>query len=267
MNELTTQSNLPITSFADMKQVGNELAKSCMFGVKNEAQGVALLVTSLQTGMPIFEINRKYHIMHDGKMSMKADAMLAEFKRLGGKCKWVKFDATEARAVWSYGENEGLEVGYTIEEAKQAGLVKESGAWKANPADMLRARLITKVIRMICPEVNHGVYTPEEVADFAGGDAGGDVKAEPKPVEVVVEEPKPEPKLEVEDAEEVVEDVADDSSDAFDYGVCPVKGKLFGKRWDEMPEETLKLALKLDDPMMEPEHYEAVKAVLANKGE
>jgi len=33
---------------------------------------------------------------------------------------------------------------------------------------MLRARLISKAVRMLAPEVNSGAYTPEEVSDFTG---------------------------------------------------------------------------------------------------
>jgi hypothetical protein len=263
MNDLTRQT-LPLSTFADMQAMGDELAKSGMFGVKSAAGGVALLVTSIQTGMPIFEINRKYHIMNDGKMTMKADAMLAEYKRLGGKCKWVRFDAEEARAVWSYGENEGLEIAYSVEDAKRDGVVmdKAGSAWKNSRPDMLRARLITKALRMICPEVNHGVYTPEEVAEFQEADvpppaAGPKRVKKDKPVEV---DSEPAPTPEIEDAVVVEETPA-----GFDFGVCPVPGKLNGVRWNDMPLETLKLAEKLKNPMMEPEHFAAIKAAIEKK--
>jgi hypothetical protein len=259
MNELTQHQHLPMNTFEDMKQLGDELAKSGMFGVKTSAGGVALLVTSVQTGMSIFDINRKYHIMSDGKMSMKADAMLAEFKRLGGKCQWQKFDATEAKAIWSYAENKDLEVSYTIEDAKNDNIPidKAGSAWKNSRADMLRARLITKTLRMICPEVNHGVYTPEEVAEFVVED--GPVTQEPKrvnkPAKAKVVKPEPV-EADVEDAEEVTD---------FDYGLCPVDGAMCGKKWADMPLEHLKLAMKLKDPMMEKGHFEAIEAEIEKK--
>jgi hypothetical protein len=263
MNDLMTRQTLPLATFADMQAMGDELAKSGMFGVKSAAGGVALLVTSIQTGMPIFEINRKYHIMNDGKMTMKADAMLAEYKRLGGKCKWVRFDAEEARAVWSYGENEGLEIAYSVEDAKRDGVVmdKAGSAWKNSRPDMLRARLITKALRMICPEVNHGVYTPEEVAEFS---EPVDVTPAAGPKRVKKEKAvEPEPMPDIEDA--VVVEAEPAAAAGFDYGVCPVPGKLNGVRWNDMPMETLKLAQKLNNPMMEPEHFAAIKAAIEKK--
>jgi hypothetical protein len=90
MNDLMTRQTLPLATFADMQAMGDELAKSGMFGVKSAAGGVALLVTSIQTGIPVFEIKRKYHIMHDGNMTMKSDVMLAEYRRLGGKYKIIE---------------------------------------------------------------------------------------------------------------------------------------------------------------------------------
>jgi hypothetical protein len=277
MNDLMTRQTLPLSTFADMQKMGDELAKSGMFGVKSAAGGVALLVTSIQTGMPIFEINRKYHIMGDGKMTMKADAMLAEYKRLGGKCRWVRFDAEEARAVWNYGENVDLEIAYSVDDAKRDGVVmdKAGSAWKNSRPDMLRARLITKALRMICPEVNHGVYTPEEVAEFQEPvdvtqphDAPKRTKKAFVPDAATVDvQPEPEP-TPFEEAEVVDEPQSPGPSPAadFDYGVCPVDGKLKGMLWADMPLAHLKLALKLRNPMMEPQHFEAINAEIQKKG-
>jgi len=241
MNEIT-KSTLPLATFSDIQQMGAELAKSRMFGVSNPSQGVALLVTSVQTGMSVFDINRKYHILTDGKMTMKADAMLAEYKKLGGKCKWVKFDDTEARAVWSHGENVDLELSFTIDQARDAGLIRKGSAWDKHPAAMLRARLISTAIRMICPEVNHGVYDASELPESESVE----------PVDVTpprrMETPAPATKRESEtpapDQPEDAEEVEATPFDAVDFSVCPIS-KNAGTPWDSMDAERLKRIYEL----------------------
>src|SRR5438477_3091943 len=93
---------------------------------------------------------------------MRSDAMLAEYHRRGGKVKWKRSDKESAIADWSYLENENVEIGFTIEDARQAKLVKPGSGWEKFPDAMLRARAISKALRMIAPEVVAGVYLPDE---------------------------------------------------------------------------------------------------------
>jgi hypothetical protein len=52
-----------------------------------------------------------------------------------------------------------------MEDARSAGLSGKD-VWKAYPASMMRARVVSMGIRMICPGIVAGLYTPEEVADM-----------------------------------------------------------------------------------------------------
>ena len=58
---------------------------------------------------------------------------------------------------------------FTSDDAKQAGLLpaKAGSGWAKFPAEMLRARVISKATRMLDPRITQGRYTPEEVADFS----------------------------------------------------------------------------------------------------
>lgn len=162
--------------------VGKAFAASGMFGCKNLAQGQVLALACILEKRNPLELMRTYHII-SGKLSMRADAMLAEFRRRGGKIKWLKTgeDGLEARGKWSYDGN-ALEVGFTLAEAKRAGLVKAGGNWEKFPDAMLRARAISKAIRMIAPEIVAGCYAPEELG--AGGNPESDViEAEYVPLE------------------------------------------------------------------------------------
>lgn len=139
-------------------------AKAC--GCQTEAEGKLLALACMSERMNPFDINKTYHLM-DGKLSMRADAMLANFRQLGGKYKWIKSgdDGKSASIELTYDGNT-ITSTYTIEQAHQAGLVKDRSNWVKDPASMLQARAISRGIRMIAPEVIAGVYTPEEIGDF-----------------------------------------------------------------------------------------------------
>lgn len=175
MNELTTTSgatppvnvydriNDPVSATA---QLGEWIAASGMFGCTKVEQGHILALQCLAERKSPFDIKRTYHLIQ-GQISMRADAMLAGYRQRGGKVVWKQFDAKAAIGTWRYDGNE-IEVGYTLDDAKQAGLwpAKPNTGWAKDPAAMLRARCISKAIRMLAPEVVMGVYTPEEVSDF-----------------------------------------------------------------------------------------------------
>lgn len=148
-----------------VERMGQMFARSGMFGCESVEQGQILAMHCMSTGMSPFEIKKTYHII-SGNLSMRADAMLAEFHSLGGTEKWIRYDAEAASAEWTYRENKQIVILYTIDEAKAAGYVKPGSGWAKDPGAMLRARCISRAIRMICPEVNSGLYVPEEVQEF-----------------------------------------------------------------------------------------------------
>jgi len=172
MNELAVQSNQ--VSIYDriqnpmeaIKQMGDFFAKSGMFGCEKVEQGMVIAMACMCERRNPIEISRMYHII-EGKLSMKSDAMLAGFRARGGKVKWIRADHEAAVAVFTIDGNE-TEISYTIEDAKMAGLYpgRPNSNWVKRPDAMLRARLVSKAVRMLTPEVNAGMYTPEEVEDF-----------------------------------------------------------------------------------------------------
>jgi hypothetical protein len=77
-----------------------------------------------------------------------------------------------------------------------------------------------------------------------------DLPADPKPVEEPTASPSP---FEKASAPQPVE---------FDYGVCPIPGKLFGQRWEDMPEGTLTFAFTLTHESLEDGHRAAIQNAL-----
>jgi hypothetical protein len=149
-----------------INEIGPVLWKSGAGGVKSDSEGKLMALACLTERKNPFEINRTYHLM-DGKLTMRADAMLAELRSRGGSFRWIKTGDDEQEAVihLEFGGNE-IDSRYTMAQAQRAGLVKPRGGWEKNPANMLRARAISEGIRMIAPEIIAGTYTPEEVEDI-----------------------------------------------------------------------------------------------------
>lgn len=247
---------LPVQSLGDMQTLATEVAKSGMFGACSPARALTILSTCVQERISFLEFKQRYHVTDSGQVTMRSDRMLAEFQARGGKCVWEEYSPTRAAATWSYSENENLHIEYTLEEAKAAGLVKAKSAWEKHPAAMLRARLISRAVRMLCPAATLGMYAPEEL----------DEQDEPR---VPLTDDEAERRATAAITTPFAEVVADTPTAApaptptVDYSRCPMPGKLHGATWASMPRETLEFALQTDHEMMEPEHYRQVAAALA----
>lgn len=169
---LTTNGELPVSAYdrVDTAEfaaaLGTWISKSGLFGCSNLEQGTLLALQCIVERKAPLDLAKLYHII-GGKLSLRADAMLGLYRERGGKVRWLQFDAKAASACWIYEGNEVV-ISYTREDATLAGLLpaKVGGMWAKYPAEMLRARLISKSVRMLAPEVCAGVYTPEEVEDF-----------------------------------------------------------------------------------------------------
>lgn len=166
--ELTVTRAMPVASMGDIEAVGKYIAGSGMFGCKNEAQGVVLAMTCHMEGITPIQFNRIYHMI-DGKPSMRADAMLAEFNKRGGKHEVLRRDAEEAAVKLN-----GVAFSLKWDEAKKEPFVfqKDGKTLKTNWASprarmqMLWARVVSDGVRTVMPEVAAGIYTPEETEDM-----------------------------------------------------------------------------------------------------
>lgn len=172
-------------------QLGTWFHKSGMVGCSLDAGRVLALACMSMKKSP-FEIMQKYHII-DGKLSMRADAMLAEFNRLGGDHEILQRDEDRVavRLTWN---GKKSEFAFTWTEAEKepftkakGGKVKDNYATPRARMQMLWARLVSDAVRAVCPQVNSGIYTPEENGDSTVIDAEYQVveskQAEAAPVE------------------------------------------------------------------------------------
>lgn len=183
-----------------MKTFGLTIASSGMFGSLTPAQGEILAMECMVQRLPPMQLALRYHIIGN-KLSMKADAMLAEFIEQGGKHKVVCRTPDKAEVQLTYqGETQNFSI--TADEVKQEPYYyngKQSDILKAlakggadlaklelNPnyatprkrMQMLWSRVVSDGVRTMMPGVNFGRYTPEELGD--GGE--GEEEADSKPV-------------------------------------------------------------------------------------
>lgn len=150
--------------------MGGKLAKSGFAGVTKVEQAELILLECMARRVSPFEFIRDNHIVN-GKITMRADTMAARFNQAGGHIAWTRHDDECAEAVFTDRRGHKTTIAYTIKDAAKAGVANRAGAWKQHTAAMLRARLISKAIRMVAPECINGIYTEDEIT-------GGEVQSD-----------------------------------------------------------------------------------------
>lgn len=156
----TTPALVPVDQ---VERMAVAVAKSGLFGVKTPDQAMALMLIVQAEGLHPAIAARDYHIIQ-GRPALKADAMLARFQTAGGRVKWLSMTDQRVAGEFSHPQGGSVEIEWTIDMAKRAGLTKNP-TWTQYPRAMLRARCVSEGIRTVYPGVVVGTYTPEEVED------------------------------------------------------------------------------------------------------
>lgn len=154
-----------------IETIGKAITLSRIFGCQNESQGQVLALECLAKGLAPLTLAEQYHLI-DGKLAMKADAMLAGFEDAGGQYEIKEYSPDACEIVFSRGKNQ-LPVRISWEQAQQEkwpfGKGKELKSNWSTPIgrqDMLWARVVSRGVRKLAPGVVCGRYTPEEIVDF-----------------------------------------------------------------------------------------------------
>ena len=201
MNTTYTLANQPVALEGDVynrmsdplaavERLGEIIASSGMFGCTKVEQGQVLALQCISEKKPPLELAKTYHMI-EGKLSMRADAMLAKFQMSGGTVKWTRRDDKIVEATFTL-RNNSLPFSAKIEDFVANGVAvsrdgKMKDNWKKFPRQMLTARVISEAVRLLAPEVVFGVYTPEEIQDSNNSAPAPDpIRVEPI-VEPIVE--------------------------------------------------------------------------------
>ena len=162
---------------ADPLKFAEQMSKSAASLLKAPIeQGMAIAMHSLCEGITLVEMRRRYHWIQGGP-SMRADAMLAEFRmNHGGDYEVHESSPTECRITFTDSKGRETAAEVTWEEMKDSRWpwvdwkdhekgFKDSWATPRDRKTMMFNRLVTETLRQICPELVAGVYTPEELED------------------------------------------------------------------------------------------------------
>lgn len=161
--------------FAEAYQAAKVLHESNFFPESCRTPQAALVIITKgrELGLPMMQAVSEICLVK-GKVQLSASLMAALVLRSGAAEYFSCVESSASLATYvtkRVGDPTGEKrLSYSIEEARAAGLVRKSerglSAWEAHPADMLRARAISKLARMVYPDVLTGCYTPDEMADF-----------------------------------------------------------------------------------------------------
>jgi len=156
------------TEYHVLRQIAADLIASGYLpkSITKAEQAVAIVTLGRELGMGPWQAFNSIDVIQ-GRPTLNARGMLSLVKRFveprGG---WFRIiEATPERATVEYyrpPEPEPRRVVYTLEEARQAGLLGKD-SWKQYPLDMLRNRAISRACREGFPDVILGLYTPEEM--------------------------------------------------------------------------------------------------------
>ncbi len=236
-----------INHLEGIERLGEACARSGMFGDIQEPQGFIIALQCMAENKPPLELSKHYHIIK-GKLTKRADAMLADFRKAGGKFIFADLkNPTAQKAKVTFEDYKDFAVEYSLDDAKSAGVynTKAQSPWQKTPAAMLRARLVSEVLRAIAPEIVTGVYTPEEAAQFdevtkvsepvkKATPVKAQRKAEPKQAEVI--ETEIVDKTEREKLELIIdENKAEELINDFFINKALIDGK---QTWRDLDEET-----------------------------
>jgi len=173
-----------IVPVSDMTVMADAIVKSGFYGFKNKEQVMAVMLVAQAENKHPATVVQEYDIIQ-GRPALKSQAILARFQLAGGTVQWDAVSPKAVKGTFKHASGGTLTVEWTIEMAKQAGLVREGSGWSKYPEDMLRARVISRAVRSVFPACILGHYATEEVMDFEPPKNMGKVEVVQPVVEVL----------------------------------------------------------------------------------
>ena len=173
MSEIVRQRSQDLSTMESAYKMCQVLSKSDLVpkSYRGKAENVFLAYIAGQPfGWDATMSMRSFHII-EGTPSLKPEIQLALVRQAGHS---VSVKTSSVDAVILVGKRQDTsdvaEVGYTIEDAKRAGLIGK-GNWKTYPEDMLFARAVSRLCRRLFQDVLLGcAYVPEELGATVSSD-------------------------------------------------------------------------------------------------
>ena len=170
------------TEWVMMKEQASMLIKTNFLpsSVRTPEQAIAIMLKGREVGMPPMQAFSHINIIK-GKPTISAEGMLALIFRNypTTKLDYIQNDNEACVIEITKPGNSASRFGFTIADAKQAGIYKDN--WLKYPRAMLRSRVVSEMARSLYPEALMGIsYTPEEMDSTAE-------PAAPQPIKVTAE--------------------------------------------------------------------------------
>ncbi len=151
--------------FTMYMRLAEELAKGGMFpNARTAAAAFSIIQYGKELGIPpVTALQNIYAV--NGRLGISTQLFASKVEAAGVKSKIIKETDTEHVILFTRG-TETYESRFTIEEAKQMGLVKDGGSWTRNPKDMLHWRCYARGARRIAPDLVMNLLVKDELEEL-----------------------------------------------------------------------------------------------------
>ena len=135
-------------------------------GVDTPQKAFLIMAQGRELGLSTMQSLGNIYVV-EGKVSLSSDLMAAMVLK-SSVCEYLRVvEMTPERSTYAAKRKGGNEFRFSFswEDATKAGLTGRA-TYKANPADMLRHRALSKCVRAVFPDVVAGLYSRDEAEDI-----------------------------------------------------------------------------------------------------
>jgi 5'-3' exonuclease len=155
-------------SMQDARILAKDLYQAAMFsGYGSPPAILTTVMLGRELGLPAMASLRGIHNI-EGKHALSAQTMVALCLKSGQFDYFERISSSATEATYEAmrkGARSPQRVTYTIDQARQAGLIKDKSAWSKDPESMLIARASSRLARIVAPDIVGGLLTPDEVRE------------------------------------------------------------------------------------------------------
>ncbi len=168
MTEARTLSTRPDSDGFTLRDMAKAALAARMTKNLSEPAIIAIMLKAEELGVPPMQALSQIHVIN-GVPSCSAQLMLSlAYQKLPG----FEFELTKSTAdvcdarMRRASDKPWVGITYTYAQAQSAGLTGKDN-WKKHPDDMLRNRVVSKLLKMVAPDTFAGVYTVDEAGSIA----------------------------------------------------------------------------------------------------
>lgn len=174
-NDARSLSLIPAPSMplADVQQLAKMLAQSKLLPqdlIGKEADIAVTVMAGHELGLAPMAALRGIHVVK-GKPVLSADTMVAIALSTGAAEYFKRIESTATSATYETKRrgDDPTRLTFTIQQARDAGLIKSGGNWQMYPEAMLRARAKAALARDVYPDALAGCYEESERDELDAG--------------------------------------------------------------------------------------------------